>query len=56
MADDSGKKAPEASDLQKIAAILLRRQVEFLVVRTQAEILMGSPRGHPVLALQAEQA
>ena len=44
MADDSVKPSPEASDLEKIAAILLRHKVEFLVVGGQAEILMGSPR------------
>jgi predicted nucleotidyltransferase len=44
MADDNAKKIPEASDLEKIAAVLLRHHVEFLVVGGQAEVLMGSPR------------
>lgn len=44
MADDSGSKTREQSDLEKIAAILMRHGVEFLIVGGQAEILMGSPR------------
>jgi hypothetical protein len=44
MADDSEKPTSEMSDLEKIADILLRHRVEFLVVGGQAEILMGSPR------------
>ncbi|MBI2826148.1 MAG: hypothetical protein HYX69_15825 [Planctomycetia bacterium] len=44
MADDSERKTPEVSDLEKIAAILARHKVEFLVVGGQAELLMGSPR------------
>ncbi len=44
MADDSGKKMPESSDLETIAAILLRHNVEFIVIGGQAEVLMGSPR------------
>jgi hypothetical protein len=44
MADDSAKQPPELSDLEKIATILLRHRVEFLVVGGQAEVLMGSPR------------
>ena len=44
MADDSGKKTSEESNLEKIAAVLIRHGVEFLVVGGQAEILMGSPR------------
>jgi hypothetical protein len=44
MADDSEKPIPEISDLEKIAEILLRHRVEFLVIGGQAEILMGSPR------------
>src|SRR5688572_5285594 len=44
MADDSEKPRSEKSDLEKIAEILLRHDVEFLVVGGQAEILMGSPR------------
>jgi len=43
MADDSAKTAG-VSELETIAAILTRHQVEFLVVGGQAEILMGSPR------------
>jgi hypothetical protein len=44
MADDSAKQVPELSDLERIAEILLRHGVEFLVVGGQAEVLMGSPR------------
>jgi predicted nucleotidyltransferase len=44
MADNSAKQTPEQSDLEKIAEILLRHGIEFLVVGGQAEILMGSPR------------
>jgi len=44
MADNSAKGMPEQSDLEKIASILLRHGVEFLVVGGQAEVLMGSPR------------
>lgn len=34
----------DESDLERIAAILLRHRVEFLVIGGQAEVLMGSPR------------
>jgi hypothetical protein len=44
MVDDNAKRPPEASDLERIAAILLRHRVEFLVVGGQTEVLMGSPR------------
>jgi predicted nucleotidyltransferase len=44
MVGESEKSTPEKSDLEKIAEILLRHGVEFLVVGGQAEILMGSPR------------
>ncbi|MCI0335033.1 MAG: hypothetical protein L0228_17635 [Planctomycetes bacterium] len=44
MADNSAKPTTEQSDLEKISAILLRHEVEFLVVGGQAEVLMGSPR------------
>jgi hypothetical protein len=44
MADYSEKPTLEPSKLEKIAAILLRHGVEFLIVGGQAEILMGSPR------------
>jgi hypothetical protein len=44
MAADSAQQPPDQSDLEKIAAILLRHRVEFLVVGGQAEVLMGSPR------------
>jgi hypothetical protein len=44
MLDHSAKQMPEQSDLEKIAAILLRHDVEFLVIGGQAEVLMGSPR------------
>ena len=44
MADDSEMLISDQSDLEKIAAILLRHGVEFLVVGGQAEVLMGSPR------------
>jgi predicted nucleotidyltransferase len=44
MADDSENRTPEPSDLAKIAEVLQRHQVEFLVIGGQAEILMGSPR------------
>ena len=44
MADDSENRTPEPSDLAKIAEVLQRYQVEFLVIGGQAEILMGSPR------------
>jgi hypothetical protein len=40
MADDSAKKMSEQSDLERIAAILLRHKVEFLVIGGQAEVLM----------------
>jgi hypothetical protein len=44
MAGDSANQMPELSDLERIATILLRHGVEFLVVGGQAEALMGSPR------------
>jgi hypothetical protein len=44
MAADSGSTTPQQSDLRRIATILLRHRVEFLVVGGQAEVLMGSPR------------
>jgi hypothetical protein len=44
MADYSESQTSAPSDLEKIATILLRHGVEFLVVGGQAEILMGSPR------------
>lgn len=44
MADDSAKQMPDQSELEKIAAVLLRHRVEFIVVGGQAEVLMGSPR------------
>lgn len=44
MAEDSAQTRPPRSDLEKIAAILLRHGVDFLVVGGQAEVLMGSPR------------
>jgi hypothetical protein len=43
MVEDNAKRPTEASDLEKIAAVLFRHQVEFLVVGGQAEVLMGSP-------------
>jgi predicted nucleotidyltransferase len=44
MADNSERELSDESDLERIARILLRHQVEFLVIGGQAEILMGSPR------------
>src|SRR5687767_9560586 len=44
MADNSENRMSDQSDLEKIAAILLRHSVEFLIVGGQAEVLMGSPR------------
>jgi hypothetical protein len=44
MAGKSEKSMPEKGDLERIAEILLRHEVEFLVVGGQAEILMGSAR------------
>src|SRR5947209_7823674 len=44
MADDSEKPTSSESELERIAAILQRHKVEFLVIGGQAEILMGSPR------------
>ena len=44
MADNNANETTQQSDLEKLAAILLRHGVEFLVVGGQAEVLMGSPR------------
>jgi predicted nucleotidyltransferase len=44
MVDDSGKETHDESNLERIAKVLLRHGVDFLVIGGQAEILMGSPR------------
>jgi len=44
MVDDSERRTPELSDLERIATTLQRHKVEFLVIGGQAEVLMGSPR------------
>ena len=44
MADDSENKSDSRSDLRRIAALLVREGVEFIVIGGQAELLMGGAR------------
>src|SRR4051794_21400658 len=44
MADDIERRTPKQSELEKIAAVLVQHDVEFLIIGGQAEILMGGAR------------